>query len=161
MNYVPGYGHDVFVSYAHVDDLTDRDDEDGWVSALIKKLNNRLAQLLGRQDSFSLWYDQQQLHQNVSITPEIMSTLDRTATLVVILSPGYLESEWCTDERETFLKLVEERRRNDGCVFVVERRQVRAGGASSPIWRSPGLPLLEVRSQGKASNFGDVAIQRR
>jgi hypothetical protein len=35
MNYVPGYGHDIFVSYAQVDDLTGRDDEDGWVSALI------------------------------------------------------------------------------------------------------------------------------
>jgi len=33
MNYVPGYGYDIFVSYAQVDDLTGRDDEDGWVSA--------------------------------------------------------------------------------------------------------------------------------
>ena len=31
MSYVPGNAHDIFVSYAHVDDRTDREDEDGWV----------------------------------------------------------------------------------------------------------------------------------
>ena len=116
MSYVPGYAHDIFVSYAQVDDLTDREGEDGWVTALIKKLKNRLAQLLGRQDNFSLWYDHH-LRHNVYLTPEIMGTIERTATLVVILSPGYLESEWCTRERDTFLKLVEERRANEGASF--------------------------------------------
>ena len=71
MSYVPGNAHDIFVSYAHVDDLTDREDEDGWVTALVKKLKNRLAQLLGRQDNFSLWYDHQ-LRRNVLVTPEII-----------------------------------------------------------------------------------------
>ena len=159
MNYVPGYGYDIFVSYAQVDDLTGRDDEDGWVSALIKKLKNRLAQLLGRQDNFSLWYDHQ-LRHHVSLTPEIMGTLERSATLVVILSQGYLESEWCTRERDTFLKLVEERHRNDGRSLCRRARQVRAGGASSAIWRPAGLPLLEGRSPGKASDSGHVALHR-
>jgi len=123
MSYVPGYAHDIFVSYAQVDDLTDREGEDGWVTALIKKLKNRLAQLLGRQDNFSLWYDHH-LRHNVYLTPEIMGTIERTATLVVILSPGYLESEWCTRERDTFLKLVEERRANEGRIFLVERDKI-------------------------------------
>ena len=42
MGYVPGFAHDVFISYAQVDDLQDLNDEDGWVTALVKKLNNRL-----------------------------------------------------------------------------------------------------------------------
>ena len=123
MSYVPGNAHDIFVSYAHVDDLTDREDEDGWVTALVKKLKNRLAQLLGRQDNFSLWYDHQ-LRRNVLVTPEIMGAIERTATLVVILSPGYLESEWCTREKDTFLKLVDERRANEGRVFLIERDKI-------------------------------------
>src|SRR5208282_5210533 len=108
MAYVPGYAHDIFVSYAQVDDLTDQDGVDGWVTTLIKKLSNRLAQRLGRRDSFSIWYDHYLSH-HVNITPEIMSTLEKTATLVVVLSPGYLASEWCQRERHTFLKLVQER----------------------------------------------------
>ena len=101
MPYVPSYAHDIFVSYAQVDDLSDDDGVDGWVTTLIKRLRNRLAQLLGRQDNFSLWCDHHLSH-HVNITPEIMGTLENTATLVVVFSPGYLESPWCKRERETF-----------------------------------------------------------
>ena len=120
MAYVPGYAHDIFVSYAQVDDLTDRDGVDGWVTTLIKKLSNRMAQLLGRQDNFSIWYDQY-LSRHVNITPEIMSTLEKTATLVVVLSPGYVASEWCQRERHAFLKLVQNRMRDDARVFLLQR----------------------------------------
>jgi len=108
MNYVPGYAHDIFVSYAQVDDLSDEEGVDGWVTTLIKKLRNRLAQLLGRQDNFSLWFDHHLAH-HVNITPEITRTLENTATLVVVFSPGYLASEWCNRERDSFLRLVQKR----------------------------------------------------
>jgi TIR domain len=120
MAFVSGYAHDIFVSYAHVDDLTDQDGVDGWVTTLIKKLTNRLAQLLGRQDNFSIWYDHHLSH-HVNITPEIFSTLEKTATLVVVLSPGYLASEWCQRERHAFLKLVQRRLRDDARVFLLHR----------------------------------------
>ncbi len=120
MAYVPGYAHDIFVSYAQVDDLTDRDGVDGWVTTLIKKLSNRMAQLLGRQDNFSIWFDHYLSH-HADITPEIMSTLEKTATLVVVLSPGYVASEWCQRERQTFLKLVQKRMGDDARVFLLER----------------------------------------
>jgi len=123
MAYVPGYAHDIFVSYAQVDDLTDQDGVDGWVTTLIKKLSNRLAQRLGRRDSFSIWYDHYLSH-HVNITPEIMSTLEKTATLVVVLSPGYLASEWCQRERHTFLKLVQERIGDNARVFLLQRDKV-------------------------------------
>jgi hypothetical protein len=123
MNFVPGYTHDIFVSYAQVDDLTDREDEEGWVTTLIRRLMIRLAQLLGRQDNFSLWFDHQLAH-HVNITPEIMGTLEKTATLVVILSPGYLESPWCGRERQTFLRMVQARQGDDARVFLVEREKV-------------------------------------
>ena len=153
MNYVPGYGYDIFVSYAQVDDLTGSDDEDGWVSALIKKLKNRLAQLLGRQDNFSLWYDHQ-LRHHVSLTPEIMGTLERSATLVVILSQGYLESEWCTRERDTFLKLVEERHRNDGRVFVVERDKFEREGRPRQFGDLLGYHFWKEDRQGRLRTLG-------
>jgi hypothetical protein len=123
MNYVPGYAHDIFVSYAQVDDLSDEEGVEGWVTTLIKKLRNRLAQLLGRQDNFSLWFDHHLAH-NVNITPEITRTLENTAALVVVLSPGYLASEWCNRERDTFLRLVQERMGGDSRVFLVERDKV-------------------------------------
>jgi hypothetical protein len=123
MPYVPGFAHDIFVSYAQVDDLTDQDGVDGWVTTLIKKLSNRLAQLLGRRDNFSIWFDHYLSH-HVNITPEIMAALEETATLVVVLSPGYLASEWCQRERQAFLKLVQKRLEDDDRVFLVQRYKV-------------------------------------
>jgi hypothetical protein len=49
-----------------------------------------------------------------------MDTLQKTAMLLVILSPGYLASAWCQRERETFLQLVRERIRAGSRVFIVE-----------------------------------------
>jgi hypothetical protein len=123
MNFVPGCLHDIFVSYAQVDDDPDEEGDDGWVTALIKKLKKRLAQLLGRADDFSLWHDRNLAH-NVNITPEIMRTIDGTAALLVVLSPAYLRSEWCGRERERFLAKVQERRGDNGRIFLVERDQV-------------------------------------
>jgi len=109
--------------------------------------------LLGRQDNFSLWYDHQ-LRHHVSLTPEIMGTLERSATLVVILSPGYLESEWCTRERDTFLKLVEERQRNDGRVFVVERDKFEREGRPRQFGDLLGYHFWKEDRQGRLRTLG-------
>ena len=100
--FVPGYQHDIFVSYAHVDDLTFPGIEAaGWVATLIAGLNVKLSQNLGRSNLFSLWKDEQ-LSPNKPLTPEILNALKQSATLVIILSPGYMASPWCQREMQTF-----------------------------------------------------------
>jgi hypothetical protein len=47
MGYVPGYKHDVFVSYAHFDNETDSQDV-RWVSRFQADLKNALRQRLGQ-----------------------------------------------------------------------------------------------------------------
>lgn len=102
MPYVPDCKHDIFVSYAHVDDLPFPGTEKGWVTTVVESLQILLAQKLGRRDAFDLWMDHQ-LSRHVQLTPEILHHLEQTATLLVILSPGYLASEWCLREKDTFL----------------------------------------------------------
>jgi hypothetical protein len=121
MSYVPGFKHDVFISYAHVDDEPIAKGEDGWVTTLVSKLRKFLDQYLGQRSS--LWIDQQ-LARHVQITPEVVSRLESTATLVMILSRAYLKSAWCKRERKTFLKVVKERVRSGSRVFIVERNKV-------------------------------------
>ena len=55
MAFVPNARHDVFVSYAHVDDavLPGLDIDNGWVTTLIESLMYRLDQMIGR-DAYSL-----------------------------------------------------------------------------------------------------------
>jgi hypothetical protein len=121
--FVPRYEHDIFISYAHVDNEPIPGAEEGWVSTLVRGLKTLLAQRLGRSDAFSLWMDYRlSLHEPV--TPEIMATIGKTATLVVVLSPGYLASEWCQREKNAFLQIVGERPRHGSRVFVVERDKI-------------------------------------
>jgi TIR domain len=133
MVFVPGYSHDVFVSYAHVDDEPLIGAQRGWVTTLINNLETVVRQKLGFRD-FRIWMDHQ-LAGNQPLTPAIMSALGNTATLLIILSPGYLSSEWCGRERTAFLRLVQGKR--DACsqVFVVysdnlDRGSVPAGGGA-------------------------------
>jgi hypothetical protein len=44
MAYVPTYEHDIFVSYAHVDDEPIGGAEEGWVTCLVNNLDSLLAQ---------------------------------------------------------------------------------------------------------------------
>lgn len=116
--YVQEYDHDIFVSYAHVDDEPFRRGEKGWVTTLIDGLRKRLAQKLGTRDGFDLWMDNR-LAGYEPVTPQLLQKVRQSATLVVIWSPAYLASAWCRRERDTFLGVVDERRGRR--VFLVER----------------------------------------
>jgi hypothetical protein len=108
MAFVPGYGDDIFVSYAHVDDhfLLDtprgREQPMGWVATLVNLLCKLLAQKFGRADAFSLWFDANNLRGNHTVTDEIAARVSRAALFVAILSRGYIESQWCQDEARLF-----------------------------------------------------------
>jgi hypothetical protein len=123
MSTTPERDPDIFVSYAHVDDLKDPGVEEGWVTTLIRKVKNRLAQLLGRENAYRLWMDPE-LAENVQITPQILGQLDRSATLLVVLSPGYVASDWCKWESESFVRKLCERFHDSSRVFIVERDEV-------------------------------------
>lgn len=118
MNYVPNYQHDLFVSYARVDNLPVPGAERGWVSNLVSHIETKLAQKLGRSDAFDLWMDYE-ISGHEPLTPQILDAARQSALLLVVLSPGYVASPWCRRERQTFLDLVRER--GNASVFVVER----------------------------------------
>ena len=123
MAFVPSYEHDIFVSYAHVDDIPDPNVEKGWVTTLVEVLRNRLTRKLGREEEYSLWIDHQ-LARYIQITPDIIDTVQNTAILLVILSPGYMASEWCQRERNAYLNMVQERAGSDLGVFIVEYTKI-------------------------------------
>jgi hypothetical protein len=116
-NYVPGYKHDVFVSYAHVDDSVPEGLQgscSGWVTTLVGNLRRALARKLGRADNHSVWMDYQ-LSGNDTV-PAILDELRQSATLIVFLSQGYLISDWCLREKAAFLN----RAKDFSQIFVVE-----------------------------------------
>jgi hypothetical protein len=108
MAYVPGYQHDVFISYAHVDNAQSiaGDDATRWINTLRQSLQTRIDQKLGRTDAVKIWMDRGGLAGNDPVTPSIREAISSSAVLVVIFSPGYLKSPWCQQERELFVAAV-------------------------------------------------------
>ena len=125
----PEPGHDVFISYAHVDNAPLFGAEQGWVSTLVQDLRNLLAQKMGRAEAFSIWWDEIDLRGNDEVTPEIRTEVQRSATLLLVLSPGYLASRWCMQEKDLFFEVLGGK--PQGRVFVVEK-QVLDEGQSVP-----------------------------
>lgn len=102
--YVPGFDHDVFVSYAHVDNVSLSDNpEEGWVYTLKDNLKKLLSQKLGRTEWGDIWIDLR-LPRDEPFPSKISDAVQSSATLLVVLSDGYLESDWCRQELELFLK---------------------------------------------------------
>lgn len=114
--------HNVFVSYAWVDNETYPGADKGWVSTFVDGLRKHLARELGRRDEAErLWLDYEQMRGNESVTPAIRSHIEAARTLVLILSDGYVASTWCRQELATF---VEKFGSDGGRIFVVQMSPV-------------------------------------
>lgn len=109
--------HDIFVSYARVDNEILPGEEQGWVTQFISTFEVYLRQKLGRREHYSLWWDPE-LSGNKPLTPEIINIVKESQIFLLILSPGYIASTWCLDELETFVKT---HGVDSGRVFVIER----------------------------------------
>jgi len=114
--------HNIFISYAWVDNEVYPGGEKGWVSTFVDGLRMHLARELGRRDEADrLWLDYEQMRGNASVTPAIRAHVEASRTLVMFLSNGYLASDWCHQELETF---VANAGADSGRVFVVQMAPV-------------------------------------
>jgi hypothetical protein len=96
--------YDLFISYAHIDNAPLGQQSEGWVSTFHKNLEMRLGQLLGRKPR--IWIDPK-IRGNHHFDEEIFAALRAAAVLVSILSPRYIQSEWCLDEVSKFAEHAE------------------------------------------------------
>jgi len=113
------YKHDIFVSYAHVDNAIKPGIRQGWITSLALSISETLKETSGRSN-VKVWMDYQ-LSGNEPLTEQLLDNVRRSATLLVIQSPGYVNSSWCSRERNAFLEEIQKRRSS---VFVVERRPI-------------------------------------
>lgn len=115
MAYVTGFAHDVFVSYAHLDN--EAVDGPGWVDILLDRLRQDLQRRLGSRE-LDIFVDHALIRSNLSLSSQLLDAARSSAALLVVMSPSYLRSSWCDRERRAFLDVVMERVK-DGSVFVV------------------------------------------
>lgn len=104
MAFVPGYEYDVFISYAHVDNICFPDQGDGWIKQFYQNLNLMLAKRSGRLDSIKIWWDTKKLDGSVLFDDSIAAGIEKAAIMICLNSPGYKASKYCAQELDLFHK---------------------------------------------------------
>ncbi|HEV8484114.1 MAG TPA: TIR domain-containing protein [Blastocatellia bacterium] len=94
------FTNDIFISYAHIDDLSPFGGEKGWIDLLHERLSVLLAQALGYE--VKIWRDGHDLRGNDELQGAIGDGVTRSLLLVPVISPRYVQSDWCTREMEAF-----------------------------------------------------------
>jgi len=117
---------DILISYAHIDDAPLIEGQKGWISEFHRSLEIRLSQLLGKKPR--IWRDPK-LQGNDHFSDEILDQLSRIALLISVLSPRYVQSEWCMREVSTFCEVssrsIGTRINNKSRVFKIIKTPVR------------------------------------
>lgn len=111
------FEHDFLISYAHIDDQTLVPGEKGWVSRLHRLLEIRVGQLRGEIPK--IWRDPK-LQGNDYFADTILERLPNIAALVSVVSPRYVQSEWCNRELKEFWRAAE----RSGGVRVADKARI-------------------------------------
>ena len=116
---------DAFISYAHMDNVELIEGRKGWVTNLHRALEIRVGQLLGKPPE--IWRDPK-LQGNDAFGETLMERLRRVASLISVVSPRYVKSEWARRELEEFWKAAEQQGgvhfRNKARIFKVLKTPV-------------------------------------
>jgi len=94
----------LFISYAHLDNQPVSENDVGWISRFHTSLAAILSMRLGRKAE--IWRDDR-LQGNDVFAQEIMAQFPDTAALVAVVSPRYVQSEWCLREARSFCETAE------------------------------------------------------
>jgi hypothetical protein len=93
--------YDIFISYAHLDDRSALGDaEKGWIDLLEDRLSVLVSQALGSE--VSIWRDGHNLQGNDELQGAIGEGVTSSLVLVPVISPRYVQSDWCNREISTF-----------------------------------------------------------
>ncbi len=126
LGYLPGFDEDVFISYSHNDDDRYAREDLGWVAQLQKLLEDRIRFHL--KTAPRLWRDCE-IRNNEDFSSKIVQRLAKTATLLSIVSPSFLDRPWCRRELEEFCRSAEH---NGGLQVGVKRRIFKAVKSEVP-----------------------------
>lgn len=102
MAYLAGYQHDVFLSYAHVDEADPLNPERGWVSLFDKHLRFALDKRVGKLGAVDVWRDTRRLEGHTLFDQTIETAVNSSAIFVALTSNGYLNSDYCRNELACF-----------------------------------------------------------
>jgi len=125
---------DLFISYAHIDNKPLTPQQQGWITRFHASLEALLSMRMG--GTARIWRDDK-LQGNDVFANEIVDQFSHTAVLVSVLTPRYLNSEWCTREVVEFCKRAEE---SGGMVVENKARMFKV--LKTPVDTQESLPQV-------------------
>lgn len=102
MAYLSGFENDIFISYAHIDNLS-VGNEKGWVNQFCEHLEVRLWKRFGKKGAVKIWWDPA-LDGNQLFDKTIQEAVNKSALFVALTSNGYIESDYCRQEINWFCR---------------------------------------------------------
>lgn len=99
------FEQNLFISYAHIDDEPLSPGEKGWITRFHMTLKTILSMRLGREAK--IWRDEK-LQGNDVFSDEIVAQFRQSAVLMSVVTPRYLNSEWCTREAREFCRTADQ-----------------------------------------------------
>jgi hypothetical protein len=96
------FKYDIFISYGHLDDEDPAGDVNGWVDLLVERLPRLISGTLGYLPR--IWRDERSLTGDALLRAAISEGISQSLLFVPILSPRYVQSDWCLRELEAFIK---------------------------------------------------------
>lgn len=155
MAFVQGCTHDVFVSYCSCDDCSLVDGDPGWVTNLKTIVERLLHAKLGK--SVSVFMDHS-LTGNDSLSNQLLAAASESALLLVVVSAGYLESEWCLRERDGFLQSAKARAVSR--IFVVEPEPIDDSIRPQELRDKRGYRFWEKHENSSVITLGRLGMRQ-
>ena len=98
--YLPHFDYDVFISYAHIDNVPVVDGAPGWVDIFHKQFQALLDKYLGKRTRV---FRDPRLQGNTVFDESLVETVKQSGVLITIVSPSFANSKWCKREMSTFM----------------------------------------------------------
>ncbi len=119
MGYIPGYEHDIFISYAHIDNDPLIKGVPGWVDFFEDLLRKTLRVKLGAEIAI---FRDPQLNGFETFSEQLAGALEQSAVMLAVISPRYIKAEWCLWEMREFQK-----RTGGGRLLKVVKTSIEGG----------------------------------
>lgn len=125
----------LFISYAHIDDQPLDPGQKGWITRFHGTLKAILSMRMGRE--VRIWRDDK-LKGNDVFSSEIVAQFKQSAVLLSVLTPRYLNSEWCMREAHEFCEAAKQ---NGGLIVGNKSRVFKVIKTPVDNQEAAGLPL--------------------
>ena len=146
-----------FISYAHIDNQPISDEDEGWISNFHTLLQSMVSMKLG--EKVQIWRDNK-LRGSDIFSDEIVQQFPKTAIFISVVTPRYINSEWCTKEMKEFYKAASEnlgiRIENKSRILKVVKTPVKRDKLPLEVSESLGYDFFKLDENGRPKEFNKI-----